>query len=66
MRVITQRVGSHHMQGQQMLLARLRKARLRQLRPARERGAPLRGRRYGVRERAGQRSVELLRTEQVL
>ena len=51
------------MQRQQVLLARLRKARLRQLRPAHQRRAPLLRGLCRVRERAGQCSVKLLRTQ---
>ena len=58
------KVGSHHMQRQQVLFARLREARLRQRGPAHQRSAPLLRRLCRVGEHAGQRAVKVLRAKQ--
>jgi len=52
---------AHHVQRHQVVLARVRKARLRQLRPARERLAPLLRRARRVGQRARQRCIKHLR-----
>jgi hypothetical protein len=57
---------AHHVQRQQVVLMRVRKARLRQLRPARERLAPLVGGVRRVGQLLHQRLVKRLRNKQRL